>query len=156
MLSKNNRLSPNALIQKLAEDPSTLTLQVRILVTAVNKFQLQLKPYRELLVDLKVFSSLADYMNEIDESLKEGILWIADYLDERINLTELLSNLKSDTAQGFEANLNVDFTVFCDASGDTPNIIQEIYYDVDSLCQRVREDIRVKGFELHSVLVGAE
>lgn len=156
MILKHKRSDPMALIKSLAEDPSSLTLQVRIFVTAINTFQLQLKPYRELLLDLKVFSPLVDYINEIDEGLKEGILWIAACLDEKIDLTELVSNLKNDTAQGFEANLNAVLAQCRYASGDTPIIVQEICDDVDSLCERTREDIRNKGFKLHSILIGAE
>lgn len=155
MLSKNNRRFRKALIQKLAENPGTLTLQVRILVTAMNKFQLQLKSYRELLRDLKVFSPLEDYVDEIDNGLIEGVFWILDCVDDKISLTELMSNLKNDTAQGLETNLNMDLTQCCSTAGETSIIVQDIYNDVDSLCERVREEIRVKGFELYSVLIGA-
>lgn len=155
MLLKSNRRDPKELIQSLADDSRSLTLPVRDFVKAINRFHLQLELYRELLLDLNVFSPLADYVEEIESSLQEGIFWISDCLEMKISLVELLSNLENDTAQGFEASLDVPLAQCCATYDATTIVCQDNVNDIDALCERVRDDIRVKGYILHSVLIGA-
>ena len=142
-------------IRQLAADPDKLAIQERSYIVAMSQFHEVLEHHRELLSDLKTFSPLLDYIKEIEAGLDEGMGWILDYLDEKIEYLELVENLEEYTADALQDNLLELPILFRVIPQDSLEYVENILDDIENLNERLCKEIQDKGFELYHVLIGA-
>ena len=143
-----------ARIKKLAEKPENLHLIERYLVVALNNFFMEMERYRELLGDLTIFASFVNYLDQIENGLDEGMGWILDTHDGKLEYSQLLGNLVNNVAPELETLLDSQLSVNS-SPGATSKIVEEINADIQLLTERYWDDIRKKGYELHDVLIGS-
>lgn len=155
MPPKRKNGNPKARLHDLAADPSKLSLQERKFVVALDAFNHELQAYRSLFADLKTFSPLLDSMDEIENGLEEGMFWTLDYVDGKIEYRDLVSNLREDTAETLQNNLDLSPSLFRKFPDGASKLIEKDREDIETMCERLWEQLRVKGYDLYHVLIGA-
>lgn len=154
MAMRPKQLIPRVRIRKLAADPESIRIYERKYIVAISKFVDQLDDYRELLSGLKIFTPFIDDLDQIEKGLEEGMTWLLDSLDKKLEYGQLLENLKDNVASELESLLDIQQSLDLDRRF-TPGIGEEVIGELELLTERYWESVRKKGYDLYHVLIGA-
>lgn len=144
-------------LKDIANKPDQPPFEVSRYVVAIVQFEDQLAESRKLYEGLPTFGPIVSYIDELIDSIQDGVGWLQTYLAGGGDLATLIRDLRLDTAQGLQSALDNPPTLFhripARASRSTQTLCSDIEGLVDRLC--LIDDIRKKGYQLYNVLIGA-
>jgi hypothetical protein len=154
-MRRNKRSRYLTKIAALASEADQLMPHMRGYVLAIQWFSLQTDQYRNLFRDLATFQSIVEYLDAVQETLHEAVEWIEKYGGDLEEFATLSDFLRDDAASGLESQLDAMQDFVPGGSPLSTDSTHKVMADVETLGERVHDDIRNKGYELHGVLIGA-
>jgi hypothetical protein len=150
-----HKLSPMARLEVFASDEAKLSPPVRSYIKGIYSFHLALKDYRSQVPALKCFNPVQEYIQEVENSLDEGILLLLDFMGGEADFKDLQWHLQYDTASGLEGHLDSAPVLFVRLPAGIPDSVQDVLDDLETLAEQITEKIRADGYKLHTILIGA-
>lgn len=146
---------PMKQLENFAARPEGVPAVIAAYVRGILNLHESLDRYRTLFADLDTFVPLLAYLEDIEYTLDEGILWILAFSDGKLKFDDLSEKLKDHTAQDLEGALDRTPTLIPDGEWNAENIAERFVSDVESLTSRLHDEIKAKGYHLYHVLIGA-
>lgn len=151
---KRRQLSPVDRIHELASNSvSPLSLDQRNYVVGMSRFYIELAAHYRLLKNIKVFHPFIESIDQIDQTLEECLVWILDYVDDKLEFVDLPHPVV-DFAQDLPECLDSAPVLFQSLPRDVPTALEYIFNDLEGLNERLWDRVRDAGYELHHVLIG--
>ncbi len=127
---------------------------IRMYAIEIASLMDYMERYRSLFSDLKTFSPLTDKLDEIQSVLEEGVEWLLDCNEKKIDQYTAEDNLRSFTARSLKDTLDSGIIIFRGVTITTPKNIEEVFDDIEQIGERLYEEIQLKGYGLCEVFFG--
>lgn len=148
------QLKPIDRIHELASESDKLSRHHSNYLVAVSRFHIELNVSRSLFAKLNTFLPLVESIDQIEQVLEEGITWILDCMDGKMEFDDLTDRLV-DVGRDLGEFLDWAPTLFQSLPTVAPKSLESVFEDVEELSERLWAQVHAATYEMHNVLIGS-